>query len=150
NSYQGHYLLSKVYLAQGENKQALAEADLALEIKHSSSEVMSVRDTARGRPPLPMPTIEKMIERSEALAKAGDTWRARKKLVRAIQRAESPCALCHRELALVYEKENLRAEAIDEWRKYLETDPSAEDIEQVRARIAALEQNSPTANQPAR
>ena len=150
NSYQGHYLLSKVYLAQGENKEALAEADLALEIKPSSSEVMSVRDTARGRPPLPVPTIEKLIKRSEALAKAGDTWRARKKLLRAIKRADSPCALCHRELALVYEKENLRAEAIDEWRKYLETDPSAEDIEQVRARIAALEQNSPTANQPAR
>lgn len=140
NSYQGHYLMSRAYLAQDKSQEASAEAELALEIKPSAREAMRVRGTARGRSPLPKPTIEKIIKRSQSLVKAGDTWRARKKLLRAIRRAESTCPVCHRELALVYEKENLHQQALAEWREYLELDPTAADAEQARARIAALEQ----------
>lgn len=150
NSYQGHYLMSRAYLIQGETQEAAAEAELALEIKPSSKEAVRVREATRGSSALPKPNLEMTIKRSQALANAGDTWRARKKLVRAISRAESTCPICHRELALVYEKENLPAKAIGEWRKYLELDPTAADAEQVRARIGALEQNNSTANPPIR
>lgn len=150
NSYQGHYLLSRAYLAQGKSQEALAEAELALEIKPSSSEAIRVKKNVQGSSPLSKQAIEEIIKRSQMLAKAGDTWKARKNLLRAIRLTESPCPACHRELALVFEKENLRAKAIGEWQKYLQLDPSAADAEQVRARIVALEQNSSTANQPTR
>jgi Tfp pilus assembly protein PilF len=150
NNYEGHLLLARSYMAQGEKEKAVSEAELALEIKPSSSEALHLRQKASRSTTLPKSVIERIIKRSQARAKAGDTKTARESLLRAIRLAESPCPECHRELALVYEKEHLRAEAIAEWQKYLQLAVSAADAQLVRERIAALEQPSSTAKQPAR
>ncbi|HSF24243.1 MAG TPA: O-antigen ligase family protein, partial [Blastocatellia bacterium] len=150
NNYEGHLMLARSYMAQGEKEKAVAEAELALEIKPSSSEALHLKQKASRSTTLPKSVIERIIKRSQARAKAGDTRTARASLLRAIRLAESPCPECHRELALVYEKENLRAEAIAEWQKYLQLAVSAADAQLVRERIAALEQHSSTAKQPAR
>ncbi len=149
-SYQAHYLLAKAYLALGEKEAAFTEAERALEIKPETSEAIQVRDDARGRPPLPDDMITAIIGRSQALAKAGDTATAQKNLLRAIRRSAAPCPPCHRELALVYEKENLRDQAIAEWRKYLAIIGEAGDAEEVRARIETLKANPPASNLPPR
>ena len=83
-------------------------------------------------------SVEELIEIGRKLSQAGKLRKARIKLLTAIGRANGPCAHCHRELALVYERMGHYSDAIAEWGTCIEQSPEGASAEEIRAHIRAI------------
>ncbi|MGA9773795.1 MAG: O-antigen ligase family protein [Blastocatellia bacterium] len=162
NNYRTRWLMAEALLARGEKQQAAREAEFALELYPVSMEAASALARARGannstasdsaaldinvqarnNRVTPKRSVEELIEAARAISQAGNLQKARIKLMTAITRAEGPCPVCHRELALVYEKMGRYPDAIAEWETVIGQATQNEPVEQVRARIETLKQKS--------
>ncbi|MEW6125891.1 MAG: O-antigen ligase family protein [Acidobacteriota bacterium] len=161
NNFQTRWLMAEAYLARGEKAQAQQEAEIALELYHTSPEVASVLARARGESdpqaasfkimadlrmlnPKAKRSADELIDIARALSQKGKLRKARLKLLTAIARAGGNCADCHRELAVVYEKMANLSEAIAEWQLFIGQSPEPGAIEQAKARIEILKQKKAT------
>jgi O-antigen ligase/tetratricopeptide (TPR) repeat protein len=134
-----HWLLAEALLAEGNREEAVAEADLALEINPSNTPARSVLKKARGTQG--PETIEGMIEASRSLAARGLTNKAERFLIRAIRRSVGGCPDCHRELAALYEASGLVEKAIAEWETYI-GQAGAEPTANAREHVAELKRRN--------
>jgi tetratricopeptide (TPR) repeat protein len=162
NNYRTRWLMAEAHLARGEKQQAAREAELALELypvsreaasalararstsnsAASDSAVLDINVQARNNRVTPKRSVEELIEAARSISQAGNLQKARIKLMTAVTRAEGPCPVCHRELALVYEKMGRYTDAIAEWETFIGQATQGEPVEQVRARIETLKQKS--------
>lgn len=161
NNYYMRWLMAEAYLSSGENERAAREAEIALDLYPASLEAASALARARGmnpaddtaaletlaqsrnaRPNLKR-TAEDLIDVGRKLSQAGKLKKARIKLMTAIGRANGPCADCHRELAIVYEKMGRYSNAVTEWETFIEQSPDRAPIEQVKAHIDELRAKNP-------
>lgn len=159
-NYYARLLMAEAYLARGDKEPAEREAEIAFELRPLSKEVASTLARTRGSNPgddsaaiealaearNAQPNLKRsaldLVEIGRKLAQQGKLQQARIKLVTAIGRANGPCADCHRELAIVYEKMNRYSAAISEWGEYMTQSPQRASTEQIKARIEALKQKS--------
>ena len=135
------WLLSELYLAEGDRERAAREAESALEISPTLGSAKSALMRARGET-VSRASAEKLLELGRQLVNAGKTNRAETILLRALRRAKGQCAECHRLLAMVYEKAELFEDAIAEWETFLRESPAAAANEEVSRRIELLKQKT--------
>jgi tetratricopeptide (TPR) repeat protein len=135
---EGRWLMAEALLAKGNRRQALREAELALEITPGSGEAKSVLMRARLGSLSPAENIERLINRSRRLADRGNMEGARRILLRAIRLSDGKCPECHRTLALLYEKANLYKEAIAAWQIVAQEEPDDTLRQQAQTQMELL------------
>lgn len=160
NNYYMRWLMAEAYLASGENERAAREAEIALDLYPASLEAASTLARARGSNPADTAALamlaearnarpgvkrsaEELIEIGRKLSQTGKLKKAQIKLVTAIGRANGPCADCHRELAVVYEKMGRYSNAIAEWESFVWQSSSRVSADQVKAHIEELRTKNP-------
>ncbi len=156
NNYHTKWLMAEAHLARGENEQAISEAKTALRLYPSSEQVAATLSRARGNSVSDRSAIteilaqalysrsnpeynsEQLIEIARRLSSSGRLQKARITLLTAIDRANGPCPVCHRELALVMERMGRIKDAVVEWEAYMKEDGAAAAAEGLSARIESL------------
>lgn len=157
NGYQARWLMAEAYLACGENELAAREAEIALEVRHTSPEASFALARAQGaaytdaeisaarqRALKLKRSVAEVIQAAHKLSQEGQLKKARAKLLTALASMDGNCADCHRELAIVYEKMERFADAISEWEAFLiqTTEPAL--VEPTKAHIKVLQQKLDT------
>jgi O-antigen ligase len=98
-----HWLVAAARLAQGDQEEAIREAELALELNPFSAEARQVfkqaRGTSGGRTPV------ELVERALKLIDRGNRAKAKRLLVRAKRLADGNCPDCQEALAKIEEAE---------------------------------------------
>jgi O-antigen ligase/tetratricopeptide (TPR) repeat protein len=135
-----HSLRAEAYLAEGDRKQTVREAEIALDVNPSAREARGVLKRLRKGFKKSSPEIAERVDLGRRLASAGKTDKARKVLRRAIRQAKEPCPECHSALASVYESAGHYKEAIAEWHIFIKQTPDREAAEQARRQVYALSQ----------
>ena len=161
NNYYMRWLMAEAYLVSGENERAEHEAEIALDLYPASLEAASTLARARGLNPADdsaaveilaearnarrnlKRSAEDLIEIARKLSQMGKLKKARIKLVTAVDRANGPCADCHRELAIVYEKMGRPSGAITEWESFVRQSSNAAPADQAKAHIGELRAKNP-------
>jgi tetratricopeptide (TPR) repeat protein len=138
NFYNARWLMAESRLADGDQPGAVAEAELAIQLSPSSVEARSALARARGDAKSPETRIRGLVERAQTLANNGNTKKAQRLILRAIRNSNGPCPICHRALALVYEKAHRYEEAIAEWQAYSREAPDSAAAEQTSSHMEAL------------
>ena len=134
------WLMAEALLAEGDREGAILEAQAAIDIGASSHGPRSVLARARGEVVPRKGKLDSLVNRARNNEKRGRPDRARELLSRAIRLSKGRCAVCHRELALLFEHANRNSDAIGEWEAYAREDPQKAAEEQVGLRITKLKQ----------
>jgi O-antigen ligase/Tfp pilus assembly protein PilF len=134
----GHWLAAEGYLTEGNREAALREARSALRINPSSPEARSALRRARGQAKVDKRSPEQSIEVANSLFQVGKTQKARRTLLRAIERAGSPCPECRRLLALLYEADGMSQAAAAEWEKFAQETPDLKAAQEAKVRVSSL------------
>jgi O-antigen ligase/tetratricopeptide (TPR) repeat protein len=134
------WLMAEALLAEGDRDGAIREAQAAIDLGASSSGPKSVLARARGEGGPTKRKLDSIISRAREMEKKGSADKARELLIRRIRRSKGRCPVCHRELALSFERANRNSEAIAEWEAFERQDPQKAAEEQVGLRIAKLKQ----------
>jgi O-antigen ligase/Tfp pilus assembly protein PilF len=158
NNYYTRSLMAEAHLARGEKEEAAREAELGLELYHVSEEAAVALARARGenvntysaielaaarqRSRKAKHSVEELLQIARRLSQAGKLKKARIKLLTALASNDGNCADCHRELALIFEKQGNQTNAISEWELFIAqaTEPTA--IAQAKTRLQTLKQGS--------
>jgi tetratricopeptide (TPR) repeat protein len=141
NYANGHWLAAEGYLNEGDRESALREARLALRLNPSSREARSALKRARGQEKVDGRSPAESIEVANSLARLGKREKARRTLLRAIEKAGSPCPECRRHLALLYEADGLAQSAAAEWEKFALETPDPKAAQEARVRASSLRDN---------
>lgn len=140
NFFNSRWLMAEALLAEGDKEGAVREARLALQLRPGNSESISVLARARGDSEDLSPRIQGLVERARLLLEKNNIAKAQELLEKAIQFSTTPCPVCHRELALVYEATDRRENAIKEWQEYAREAPQRAVVEKVSEHIETLKQ----------
>jgi O-antigen ligase len=156
NNYNTRWLMAEAHLALGENERAISEAKTALRLDPSSEQVAATLSRARGNSASdrsaiteilaqalysrsnPQYSPQQLIENGRRLSSWGRLQKARIPLLTAIERANGPCPVCHRELAMVNERLGRIKDAVVEWEAYMKEDGAAAAAEGLSARLESL------------
>lgn len=153
------WLMAEAYLANGEKDAAVNEANLSLELKPDFlnaasvlARVQSQIDIEKARKKLevqrasssaaPERSVAELLVYARQLSQQGNLQKAKRKLLLAIVRSQSICVDCHRELAVVYEKLGLYANAILEWQTVAQHTTEAFAAESISAHLERLKQKT--------
>ena len=138
--FNARWLMAEALLAEGDREGAIREAEAAIDLGASSSRARSVLARARGESVLSKRKLDSLMNRARDKEKRGRPDKARLMMTRAIRRSRGPCPVCHRELALLFERTGRNTDAIAEWQEFRRDDPQKAAEEQVESRIARLKQ----------
>jgi tetratricopeptide (TPR) repeat protein len=140
NYFNAHWLRAEASLAAGDRDGAIEEAKRTLELRPGYAEALSTLARARGEAAFVSPRVQGLVERARLEVQRGRLSKAEEYLLRSVKDSNGPCPVCHRELALVYERENKYSAAINEWRQYAREAPSDAATDPASSRITRLEQ----------
>ena len=138
----GHWLMAESWMMEGDAARARQEAEVALEINPYSREARDVFKRARGDDDEAQQSVEGLIAQARDYESRGQLRKARRRLLRALQRSGDHCLACHRELAQVYETQGQTERAIAEWQAVAAQASDPATIQQSQSRIAALRQKA--------
>jgi O-antigen ligase/Tfp pilus assembly protein PilF len=157
NNFYSRWLLAEAYLANGEREAAASEAALSLELApkftNASSALQRAQGQARGTtetakkrlqsqtlryPNAKGRSIEEVIAYARQLSEQGNLHKAKRKLLTALVRSPDDCLDCHRELARVYEKLGLYAEAIRHWESVARQTTESASVGQISTHLESL------------
>ncbi|MEK6304617.1 MAG: O-antigen ligase family protein [Acidobacteriota bacterium] len=141
NFSNAHWLLAEAHLARGEHELAAREAQLALNVNPNSGEARSAFKRARSIPDA-TDDPEELIAYAKTLARDGKSNKARRILLRAIDKSGGPCPNCHAALAVLYEEASLYGKAIAEWEAYAREAPERASEEKTILRIERLQREA--------
>lgn len=142
NFFGGHWMMAEAHLDEGDREGAVREAKLALRFRPGWSDAELVLARAEGRKPYGNPRVEDLVQRACKLIDAGNAVNAQMLLRRAIRVSGEPCAVCHKMLAQVYEKQGRYGQAIAAWQAYISIAPDDAAREEARSRIEFLRQKT--------
>ncbi|MFL6213089.1 MAG: O-antigen ligase family protein [Blastocatellia bacterium] len=138
-----HWLMAEALLMEGDASQAKREAEAALEINPYSREARDVFKRARGDDNEAKQTVEGLLAQARDYVNQGQTHKARRRLLRALQQSGGHCFECHRALALVCESEGRAEKALAEWQMVAAQASDRAAIEEAQSHIASLKQKAP-------
>ena len=138
NLFSAHWLMAESWLAGGNRAEAAAEAERAIFLRPNSIEARSAMVRARGESLVGDRNVEGLLELARVAESRSKLGKAARLVRRAIREADAPCPICHRALALIYEKQGRYQDAMDEWGTLMNQSLDLATSERVPLRMKAL------------